>query len=316
MRAKIGYRGRPTKARACGLSLGTRFAALAFQCLAMAGLVTAAPAPDRWALLPQPAHLEPAGAHALRIASGAAIAVEGAKRRQVRSIADRFARLVANTRGLKLRVASQADSRPDIIFAVDPQANVAGDGGYRIAVDAHGIRITARTPRGAFYGSVTLWQLLTPPGWVSGTAAEIPEGVIEDAPRFPWRALLLDSGRHFQSVADIEQLIDWMSLAKLNVLVWHLTEDQGWRLEIPTYPNLTKIGACRRAAGLDAELTGSPDKPYCAGSCVTPARASSPSCRNSISPGIRRRPWPLIRGLARPASAPPSGPIGESAPGC
>ncbi|HEY6355836.1 MAG TPA: family 20 glycosylhydrolase, partial [Burkholderiaceae bacterium] len=93
--------------------------------------------------------------------------------------------------------------------------------------------------------------------------AEITQGTIEDQPRFAWRALLLDSGRHFQSVADIEKLIDWMSLEKLNVLLWHLTEDQGWRLEIPKYPELTKTGACRKAVGLDIQLTGASDKPYC-----------------------------------------------------
>jgi len=64
-------------------------------------------------------------------------------------------------------------------------------------------------------------------------------------------------------MADIEQLIDWMSLDKLNVLVWHLTEDQGWRLEIPQYPELMNTGACRKAVGLDIELTGAPDNPYC-----------------------------------------------------
>ena len=156
-----------------------------------------------------------------------------------------------------------ADAHPAITFDVDPHASVVGDTGYRIVVGAQGIRVIARSPGGAFYGGVTLWQLLTPPGWIRGTAAEIAEGVIDDHPRFAWRALLLDSGRHFQSVADIEKLIDWMSLDKLNVLLWHLTEDQGWRLEIPKYPALTKTGACRKAVGLDIELTGAPDKPYC-----------------------------------------------------
>jgi hexosaminidase len=93
--------------------------------------------------------------------------------------------------------------------------------------------------------------------------APVADGVIVDHPRFKWRGLMLDSARHFQSVADIEKLIDWMSLHKLNVLHWHLTDDQGWRLEVPKYPELTKIGACRQAVGPDAALTGSPDKPYC-----------------------------------------------------
>jgi len=171
--------------------------------------------------------------------------------------------LVANTRGLQLNTATTADAHPAITFNVDPHASVVGDTGYRIVVGAPGIEVVARSPSGAFYGGITLWQLLTQPGWIRGTAAEIAEGVIDDHPRFAWRALLLDSGRHFQSVADIEKLIDWMSLDKLNVLLWHLTEDQGWRLQIPRYPTLTKTGACRTAVGLDVELTGAPDKPYC-----------------------------------------------------
>jgi hexosaminidase len=191
------------------------------------------------------------------------VAVVGADRRQVRRIVDRFVQRVANTRGLRLRTAAAAAVRAAITFELNPHADVEGEAGYRIVVGGRGIRVTARSPRGAFYGSVTLWQLMTPPGWIAGTPAEIPEGVIEDHPRFLWRALLLDSARHFQSVADIEKLIDWMSLEKLDVLLWHLTDDQGWRLEIPAYPALTSIGACRKAAGLDVELTGSADKPYC-----------------------------------------------------
>jgi hexosaminidase len=199
----------------------------------------------------------------VKIADGALVAVHGSDREQLQPIVDRFIQLLANTRGLQLHRASTADAQPAITFDVDPHANVVGDAGYRIVVDAQGIRVSARSPNGAFYGGVTLWQLLTPPGWIRATTAEIAAGVIDDHPRFAWRALLLDSGRHFQSVADIEKLIDWMSLEKLNVLVWHLTEDQGWRPEIPRYPALTKTGACRKAVGLDSELTGAPDKPYC-----------------------------------------------------
>ena len=191
------------------------------------------------------------------------VGVRGADRQQVQPIADRFVQLVANTRGLQLETATTADAHPVITFEVDPRASVVGNTGYRLEIGTDGIRILARSPGGAFYGGVTLWQLLTPPGWVRGEPAELAQGTIEDHPRFAWRALLLDSGRHFQSVSDIEKLIDWMSLDKLNVLLWHLTEDQGWRLEIPKYPELTKAGACRRAVGLDIELTGSADKPYC-----------------------------------------------------
>ena len=232
-------------------------------CLSITGMATAAPATSAWSLLPQPAQARLTGSHALQIADGAVVAVRGADRRQLQSIADRFVGLVAKTRGLRLRTATRSGAHAAITFEIDPHASVTVDAGYRIVIGARGIQVAARSPRGAFYGSVTLWQLLTPPGWTRGTPAEIPEGVIEDQPRFPWRALMLDSGRHFQSVADIEKLLDWMSLNKLNVLLWHLTEDQGWRLQIPQYPALTKTGACRKAVGLDIELTGAADKPYC-----------------------------------------------------
>jgi hexosaminidase len=228
--------------------------------LMAAGPAMAAPS---WSLLPQPVSARPAGSQVVTISNGALVAVRSANRQQIQPIADRFIQLVANTRGLQLSSPVAASSHPAITFEIDPHADVVGDSGYRITVSADGVRVVARSPGGAFYGSVTLWQLLTPPGWVRGAAAEINEGVIDDHPRFAWRAVMLDSGRHFQSVADIKRLIDWMSLDKLNVLNWHLTEDQGWRLAIPKYPELTRTGACRKAVGLDIELTGSADKPYC-----------------------------------------------------
>nr|WP_199039075.1 family 20 glycosylhydrolase [Dyella sp. ASV24] len=236
---------------------------MAIAWLMTTGAAVATPATPAWSLLPQPAKATPAGSGTTKVADGAVVALRGADRQQVQSMAEQFLQRVADTRGLHLRMAATDDAHPAITFDVNPNTDVTGEAGYRITIDDNGILVTARTPRGAFYGSVTLWQLLTPPGWTRGAPAEIAHGVIDDYPRFAWRALLLDSGRHYQSVADIKQLIDWMSLNKLNVLLWHVTEDQGWRLEIAKYPELTKIGACRKAAGLDSELTGSTDQPYC-----------------------------------------------------
>lgn len=222
-----------------------------------------APAATVWSLMPQPAQARLAGGRPIEIANGSAVQVRGADHQQVMGIVDRFVKLVADTRGLNLRLAEAADTHPAITFEVDARANVEGDAGYRIVVDDRGIVVSARKPLGAFYGSVTLFQLLTQPGWKRGSAAQVAAGSIVDHPRFAWRALMLDSGRHFQSVDEIKQLIGWMSLNKLNVLVWHLTEDQGWRIEIPAFPELTRIGACRKAVGIDIELTGSAEKPYC-----------------------------------------------------
>jgi hexosaminidase len=253
---------RSWRPRSRGICAGHVFVLLAAFWMASAGAKTAAPA---WSLLPQPAAMQPAGSGAVAIADGATVAVSGTQHTQALAIAKQFAELVGATRGLHLRVDTSATLRAHaaIIFELGPKADVTGDAGYRIAVGDGAIHVTARKPRGLFYGAVTTWQLLTPPGWKAGSPAHVADGTIDDHPRFAWRGLMLDSGRHFQRVADIEKLVDWMSLHKLDVLLWHLTEDQGWRLEVPKYPELTKTGACRKAVGLDAELTGSPDKPYC-----------------------------------------------------
>jgi hexosaminidase len=122
-------------------------------------------------------------------------------------------------------------------------------------------RVAASDERGLFYGAVTLWQLLSS---AQGQAVRVPALHIEDAPRFGWRGLMLDSARHFQSVDEIKQLLDAMARHKLNTFHWHLTDDQGWRIEITKYPRLHEVGGCRipaGEAGVEPE-TGQP-RPYC-----------------------------------------------------
>jgi len=229
---------------------------------ALTGVATAAS--PAWSLLPQPAEVHPAARGAVTVSDGDRVLVQAEDDGQAQAVAKRFAALVAATRGLHLRVETRADKRSPaaIVFRLDLNADAANDAGYRIAIGDGEIEVTARTARGLFYGGVTVWQLLTPDG-TRDAPARVAGGTIADRPRFAWRGLMLDSARHFQSVADIKKLIDWMSLNKLNVLHWHLSDDQGWRIEIPNYPELTKIGACRKAVGPDAALTGGPDKPYC-----------------------------------------------------
>jgi len=115
------------------------------------------------------------------------------------------------------------------------------DEGYRLSVLTTGITLTGKGA-GLFYGIQTLLQLF--PVQTQGTAA-IPCLSIEDAPRFGYRGLMLDVSRHFFSVKEIKDLLDLMAYYKLNRFHWHLTDDQGWRLEIKSYPKLTEVGAWR-----------------------------------------------------------------------
>ncbi|HEY9131399.1 MAG TPA: family 20 glycosylhydrolase [Dyella sp.] len=155
--------------------------------------------------------------------------------------------------GLHLTLHGGTAAVPAIVFERDPHAVVAHPEGYVLDITPHGVRIAARSDAGLFYGAVTLWQLLTAkPGLDKVSLAAVH---IEDQPRFAWRGLMLDSARHFQSIEDVRAVIDQLALHKLNVLHWHLTDDQGWRIEIKRYPELTRIGAWRTppGAGEDGE---------------------------------------------------------------
>ena len=172
-----------------------------------------------------------------------------------------FATLLQRTRGATLTIANAASSAPAIEFASDPAAP-AGNEAYVLTVTPAGVRVRARSAAGLFYGGITLWQLLTADA-TRGLPVTVQGVRIEDAPRFAWRGFMLDSARHLQTVDQIKQVLDQMAQHKLNVFHWHLTDDQGWRLEIKRYPKLTEVGACRipaGAAGRDAQ--GQP-RPYC-----------------------------------------------------
>jgi hexosaminidase len=117
---------------------------------------------------------------------------------------------------------------------------VAGEEAYRLTVTPTEIRIEASHSAGLFYGAQTLLQLVTPG---PDGARNIPTVNISDAPRFRWRGLLIDVSRHFFGKRTMLQTIDEMARYKLNVLKLHLTDYEGWRLEIPAYPRLTQVGS-------------------------------------------------------------------------
>ena len=150
---------------------------------------------------------------------------------------------------LTVAIATVASS-PAIAFeaaGTDDRSMPPDAEAYRLTVTPDGIRIRARDAAGAFWAVQTLRQML-PPDVERGAAPaplRVPAATITDAPRFAWRGALVDVGRHYLPPAFIKRFVDLLALHKMNVLHWHLTEDQGWRLEIQKYPRLTSIGAWR-----------------------------------------------------------------------
>ncbi|HJU07466.1 MAG TPA: family 20 glycosylhydrolase, partial [Rhodanobacteraceae bacterium] len=119
--------------------------------------------------------------------------------------------------------------------------SIKGDEAYRLNVTPSHIEITASDERGLFWGVQTLRQLLAH----EGSHRQVPAVRIDDAPAYPWRGAMLDVARHFFPVEYVEKQIDLMSYYKLDVFHWHLTDDQGWRIQIERYPKLTSVGAWR-----------------------------------------------------------------------
>ncbi|MDG4860429.1 family 20 glycosylhydrolase [Streptomyces sp. T-3] len=154
--------------------------------------------------------------------------------------AKRTARLMGRALGLPVREGG------GILLRLDPGADGVEGDGYLLVADARAVTITARTGAGLFAGTQTLRQLL-PPKVEFG--ASVPPCRIEDAPRYPYRGVLFDVARHFFTVDEVKRVIDLAALHKLNRLHLHLTDDQGWRLEIPGLPRLTTVGAATEVGG-------------------------------------------------------------------
>ncbi len=158
-----------------------------------------------------------------------------------------LADLLHRTRGLALKQRGATHAGAGAIL-FERAAGLPPEG-YTLTVDPKRVTVAASTAAGFFYGAVTLGQLV-PPG---RGPTRITALRIVDQPVYAWRGLMLDSARHYQSPEFIKRLLDAMALHKLNVLHWHLTDDQGWRLEIKRYPKLTSVGAYRVPAGRAAQ---------------------------------------------------------------
>jgi hexosaminidase len=163
--------------------------------------------------------------------------------------ATRLVDYLAPAMGFQLNVVRDSPGRENVVRLEieSPRQDRLGEAGYELEVRARSIVVRAANGAGMFYGIQTLRQLL-PPAVFSKKKAEgikwsVPCVHIIDYPRFKWRGLLIDPARHFIPRQDVERFIDAMALHKFNRLQIHLTDDQGWRIEISKYPHLTEIGA-------------------------------------------------------------------------
>jgi hexosaminidase len=191
-------------------------------------------------LMPVPAHTVP-GRGSLAIDHGIAVIFEGFHDALLDRARDRFLAQFAARTGM-LPLPAPPERTPLIIRTAGPSAAVGTlgeDESYHLQVDSQRILLTAPNPLGVLHGLQTVLQLVEP----ASTAYAVPFVTIDDAPRFPWRGLMIDVSRHFIPVDVIHQNLDLMEAAKLNVFHWHLSDDQGFRVESKTYRLLTAKGS-------------------------------------------------------------------------
>ncbi len=145
--------------------------------------------------------------------------------------------------GFQLEGSSSKSNSSTIHLSLKRSSGASKEGAYTLSVENNTVKIAGNDEAGVFYGIQTLIQLL--PVKSAGSSVKVPFVTIKDEPRFAYRGAMLDVGRHLFPVSFIKKYIDYLALHKLNYFHWHLTEDQGWRIEIKKYPKLTEVGAYR-----------------------------------------------------------------------
>jgi hexosaminidase len=208
--------------------------------------LTASAGQSAYAVIPRPSRLEPREGH-FTVNARTVIWSDAASA----AVARRLARWLEPATGYAFAV--HTGGKPParaIVLRRDRSLARLGREGYALDVRPTGVVARSSGDAGLFYAVETIRQLLPPEIFreasVAGVAWTIPAVRIEDAPRFSWRGAHLDVGRHFMPKEFVKKYIDLLALHKLNTFHWHLTEDQGWRLQIAKYPRLTDVGAWRK----------------------------------------------------------------------
>ena len=168
----------------------------------------------------------------------------------LRDAAEMLAQQLGSILGTPLRTVPSGKRPTGIRLRIDPElgaglADFQQKECYRIMSDRDGISISGGSILGVLHGIQTLVKSLPVPDAPARCRFALPAGTVFDYPEFPYRAFMLDCGRHFFPVEDVKHVIDILALHNLNYFHWHLSEDQGWRLEIKKYPRLTEVGSYR-----------------------------------------------------------------------
>ncbi|UQX01271.1 beta-N-acetylhexosaminidase [Streptomyces sp. RerS4] len=193
-------------------------------------------------LLPAPASVRAEGA-AYSFGAGTVIRTGRRAPEEVRQVGELLAEQLRGPSGLPLPVVDGQDG-DGIRLLLDEGARDLGAEGYRLRTTASGITLTARTPAGLFHAGQTLRQLLP----VRGTG-RVPGGTVTDAPRFAYRGAMVDVARHYFPVEQVKRYVDQLAQYKINKLHLHLTDDQGWRLAIDSWPRLAQYGGASEVGG-------------------------------------------------------------------
>lgn len=226
-------------------TLKATFAALAL-CTGIAGAQNAAKLP----LIPQPAHaVQTKGTFVFK--NTVKTFADSYKNDSIGRVLSQFERKFTLVSGLRCKRVKRGGA-----LQLKRNDTLKGEG-YKLNVSPKKILIEAARPVGFFYALQTLQQLFPSRAVAAGTKAattirqwQLPAVNIEDAPRFGWRGFMLDEGRHFFGKKEVRKILDVMAYYKMNRFHWHLTEDQGWRIEIKKYPKLTETGAWRNSCTL------------------------------------------------------------------
>ncbi len=189
-------------------------------------------------VVPAPVSWVPAGGVSFAVADGTPIVAQDA----AAPVGEYLAAILGHGTTVRPGREATADS---IALLLDPSASDA-DEGYELDTAQDGVTIMARTPAGLFWAVQTLRQLL--PANLSG-ALTVPGGTLKDRPRFAYRGVMLDVARHFFDVAAVKRFIDLSTMYKANYLHLHLTDDQGWRIAIDSWPRLTEYGGGSQVGG-------------------------------------------------------------------